>query len=129
MKIRVNERVIQEMATVNLDDHFRDFNYPTYTAVVKGAPREHPINDKPHLHISNKQEGWEIRMSLDGHFISVVRPGNRSKNDRFTDIEKAYRKWLVRQNVSYPEITNYVHVQREWNQNNPDHRYPVKEEL
>lgn len=68
-------------------------------------------------------------MSLDGHFLSIVRKGRRSEKDKFTDIEKAYRAWIVRQCVTFPEITNYVYVQRQWNANNPDHKIVVQPEF
>lgn len=60
LKIKVHrntpkcESAVYEMATVNLDDSFKDFSYPTYRAIIKGGPREHPYNGQAHLHISQK---------------------------------------------------------------------------
>lgn len=123
------ENMLLEMATVNLNDNFKDFSYPTYRAIIKGGPREHLYNGQAHIHISNVSEGWEIRMTLDGNFLSIVKAGKRNFNDKFTDIEKIFKKWLKRKSKNFPEITNYVYIQREWNTNNPEHQITIKSAL
>lgn len=125
----LNEALICEMATANLKDFFKDFSCGTYKVVIKGPPKEHFFDNKAHVHIYHTQDGWEIRMSMEGEYISAVKFGNRGKNDTFSDIEKVFRKWLVRKSVSYPEITNYVHIQRMWNEINPDKEIEVKPTL
>lgn len=114
------------MATANLKDFFIDFNCTEYKVVIKGPPTEHLFNNQAHVHIYHQQENWETRMSMEGKYIGYVKLGRCEKTDTFSDVEKSFRKWLVRMSVSYPEITNYVHIQRMWNEINPDLEIEVK---
>lgn len=125
----LDESLIYEMVTANLNDHFNEFNCDEYKVVIKEHPKKHSIDNEAHVHIYHKQEGWEIRMSMEGEYICYVKLGKRMETDKFSDVEKVFRKWLIRKSVYYPEITNYVHIQRMWNENNTDKQIKVKPTL
>lgn len=117
--------MLQEMAIANAEDHTcRDFQYPKF--IVEVYNKEYFINEIPHLHVISKQEGWNIRMSMRGDFLSIKVAGNRSQKDKFMDIEKRIKKWLSMNCVDLPTITNYEEVQLMWNKLNPDKKITIE---
>lgn len=124
---------LHKMSLVNFgDDSCPDFAYPDYEVAVKSREK---FGQKPLVRIFCVKERWKIRMSLEGEFLGFSRTvtnisnGFRDRKDKFQDIETAFKKWLPMKSKEFPEITNFVMIQRIWNAHNPKHRIEVKNEL
>lgn len=59
-------------------------------------------------------------MTMRGDLLEVVNYGKRDGSDTFSDIVKKLKDWLPRKSKTYPEISNFVRIQRLWNDNNAE---------
>jgi hypothetical protein len=116
---RLGKRILSEMSLANGNDCYRNFPYPRYKVYIYSS-NEHFIDGQAHFHVIDIQEDWEIKVSMRGDLIEVVNYGRRDSSDTFVDIERKLKMWLPRKNTKYPEISNFVRLQRLWNDNNEE---------
>jgi hypothetical protein len=108
--------IILEMAKLNLkEDSTSLFPSNKYRIWVQG---DNSYNKPAHLHISCKEEGWELKVYIETCEIwSVISKGKRrSKNpEEFQDIINKLKKWFTLQTTMPGRIgTNKETAYYEW---------------
>lgn len=105
-----NYNPLNEMAQVNIKE-MRIFPFNAYRIFV--LP-EGP-NKFKHFHIKSLQDGWEIRVLLNGHIHSVkTKSSKRTKIEDFADIQKMIHKWLLEKCATLKVITNKQNIENAW---------------
>lgn len=105
-----NYNPLNEMAQVNVKE-MRIFPFNAYRIFV--LP-EGP-NKFKHFHIKSLQEGWEIRVLLNGKIHSVkTKSSKRAKIEDFADIQKMIYKWLLEKCSTLKVITNKQNIENAW---------------
>jgi len=121
-----------KMSLVNYGDNScPDFAYPEYEVYVM-SDEQWCYCEGAQVHIFCTSGRWDIKMGIRGEFHgfgSSEAYGTRKEDDKFHDIEAAFKKWLPMKSSEFPEITNFVLIQRRWNAHNPEHRIEVEKEL
>lgn len=88
----------------------------SYYVYVKGEGTDKKI---PHFHIKSVNEGWDIRMLMDGTFHSVKTTGaDRKEPEDFRDIERIAKLWVKQANTLEPDRTNGEVAEIQWRRNN-----------
>lgn len=81
---------LNEMARINVKDNGKIFPYNAYEVYVYGND-----HNPPHIHVISKQEGYDIRISIEsGDLVSVESLGNRGQNSSFSDVVKKAKAWF-----------------------------------
>jgi hypothetical protein len=115
LNIQKSEMIL-EMAKLNLkEDSTSLFPSNKYRIWVQG---DNSYNKPAHLHISCKEEGWELKVYIETCEIwSVISKGKRrSKNpEEFQDIINKLKKWFTLQTTMPGRIgTNKETAYYEW---------------
>lgn len=105
-----NYNPLNEMAQVNVKE-MSIFPFNAYKMfIVPEGP-----NKFPHFHIKSYQEGWEIRVLLNGQIHSVkTKSSKRTKIEDFADIQKMIYKWLLEKCATLKVITNKQNIENAW---------------
>ena len=105
---------LNEMAQVNKREQ-NIFPFNAYKVFVLSEER----NKFAHFHIKSYQEGWEIRVLLNGKIHSVkTKSSKRTKIEDFADIQKMIYKWLLEKCASLKVITNKQNIENIWDAEN-----------
>lgn len=105
---------ILEMAKLNLkDDSTSEFPSNKYRVWVQGDNSAHK---PPHMHIADKQEGWELKIYIESEELwQVERFGKRKSTDTFSDVMKLVKSWLQKDTTMPGRIgTNKETAMNEW---------------
>ena len=109
-----NYNPLNEMAQANIRE-MRIFPFNAYRIFV--LP-EGP-NKFKHFHIKSLQDGWEIRVLLNGQIHSVkTKSSKRTKIEDFADIQKKIYKWFELDSPSIKRNTNKEAVEIFWDSEN-----------
>ena len=101
---------LNEMAQANIKE-MRIFPFNSYRIFV--LP-EGP-NKFAHFHIKSLQDGWEIRVLLNGKIHSVkTKSSKRTKIEDFADIQKKIYKWFELDSLSVKRNTNEEAIEMFW---------------
>lgn len=114
LMIRLQEHMVV-VSSVNLKER-RIFPEEKYKLQVRSCD-----STLPHFHVISKEEGYDIRLlASTGELLTIDRYGRRSPNDKFEDVVKQAKKWLV-QKPAHPRAaasnTNKEHIEFVWEMN------------
>jgi len=112
--------LLVEMAKLNLKDGGKsEFPSNSFRVWVQG---ENSPNKPPHIHISNTQEGYEIKLLIsDASLFGVNNYGNRNRSDTFNDVIKKAIKWYAEPTLMPGRVgTNQETALYEWEACNAD---------
>lgn len=105
---------LNEMAQVNKREQ-NIFPFNVYKVFVLS---ELP-NKFPHFHIKSYQEGWEIRVLLNGQIHSIkTKSSKRTKIEDFADIQKKIYKWFELDSPVVKRNTNKEAIEVFWSAEN-----------
>ena len=108
------QKSVLEMAKLNLkEDSTSLFPSNKYRIWVQG---DNSYNKPAYLHISCKEEGWELRVYIETCEIwSVISKGKRKNPEEFQDIINKLKKWFTLQTTMPGRIgTNKETAYYEW---------------
>ena len=111
LMIRLQEHMVV-VSSVNLKER-RIFPEEKYKLQVRSCD-----STLPHFHVISKEEGYDIRLlASTGELLTIDRYGRRSPNDKFEDVVKQAKEWLV-QKPAHPRAaasnTNNEHIEFVW---------------
>ena len=111
LMIRLQEHMVV-VSSVNLKEK-RIFPEEKYKLQVRSCD-----STLPHFHVISKEEGYDIRLlASTGELLTIDRYGRRSPNDKFEDVVKQAKEWLV-QKPAHPRAaasnTNKEHIEFVW---------------
>lgn len=111
LMIRLQEHMVV-VSSVNLKER-RIFPEEKYKLQVRNCD-----STLPHFHVISKEEGYDIRLlASTGELLTIDRYGRRSPNDKFEDVVKQAKEWLV-QKPAHPRAaasnTNKEHIEFVW---------------
>lgn len=112
---------IEDMALINGRD--RDlFPYDRYRVIVQGDESEHKL---PHFHIKDIQDGWEIRVLLNGDLWNVKR--GKDLKIPISSIVKKLKKWLGLKPAGEPDYSSNIQfIIHSWYRQNPESSFNDK---
>lgn len=75
----------------------------------------------PHFHIKPVQDGWDIRVNMDGSIHSIKVKGKNMQNEYdFPEIEKLLKSWLPKSHTyAFGKMSHIRYIKAMWNDNNP----------
>lgn len=114
LMIKLPEHMV-DVSSVNLNEK-RIFPEEKYKLQVRSCD-----STVPHFHVISKEEGYDIRLlASTGELLTIDRYGRRGKKDKFSDIVKQAKEWLI-QKPAHPRAaasnTNKEHIEFVWEQN------------